>query len=337
MIFDELMRGVEVKSTQSLPMDCRLAHLEADGAAQHARSVAFLASLVRAQREGEAAVQALISERLTACGAEVETMRYEPTEIALKEEFASADAMVAGERLAVVGVLRGQGEGRSLLLFGHPDSEDPAKPPPGAGPESWTHDPFEPTQSEGKMFGWGIADDLMGVAAGVCALEACQRDQLLGDVYVASCPSKNHARGATAVLQRVNFGAGWTESSSHLGLSRLHPGPKSSSMRSPKPFRSWSCPVCAPPRDSPLRPYPRPLQDSTRLSISTRPSREPASRKSRRSRVVRYSSAWRWRAVPPSRPPCRHAASTLTGQRAPHRRQTACAVRCHTLLNGICC
>ena len=48
----------------------------------------------------------------------------------------AADAMVAGERVTVVGKLCGTGNGRSLLLFGHPDAEDPAHPPPGAGPET---------------------------------------------------------------------------------------------------------------------------------------------------------------------------------------------------------
>ena len=136
-------------------------------------------------------------------------MTYEPTEIALREEFASSDAMVQGARVAVVGHLRGSGNGRSLLLFGHPDAEDPSNPPPGAGPESWSREPFETSVSQGRMYGWGIADDLMGVAAGVCAIEAVTRraTALGGDVFMASTPSKFHARGATAVLQRVDFGS----------------------------------------------------------------------------------------------------------------------------------
>lgn len=198
-------------------------------------SLLFLGSLVRAQREGEAAVQALISERLAGCGAEVSTLTYSPAELTLKEEFATAgEGLATEERIAVVGIIRGSGGGgaRSLLLFGHPDGEDPAAPPPGAEPEKWSaaRPPFEPTVEEApsaggggggkRMYGWGIADDLMGVAAGVCALERCvaalarggqgqgQGRQLQGDVYFASTPSKHHARGATAVLQRVDFAGG---------------------------------------------------------------------------------------------------------------------------------
>ena len=87
----------------------------------------------------------------------------------------------------MIGKCRGSGGGRSLLLFGHPDAEDPAACPPGAEPAAWkvSSNPFRPTTRGGRMYGWGIADDLVGVAAGVCALEACDSiDFLRSDPFV---------------------------------------------------------------------------------------------------------------------------------------------------------
>ena len=68
--------------------------------------------------------------------------------------------------------------GRSLILFAHPDGEDPAAAPVGAGPDHWTRPPFEATldEAERRVYGWAIADDIMGVAAGVCAMRALRRE-----------------------------------------------------------------------------------------------------------------------------------------------------------------
>jgi len=65
----------------------------------------------------------------------------------------------------VVGVLKGSGGGRSLLLNGHTDVV-----PPGPR-ESWEHDPWSATVADGRVYGRGASDMKSGVAAIVMAAE----------------------------------------------------------------------------------------------------------------------------------------------------------------------
>ena len=81
-----------------------------------------------------------------------------------------------------------EGAGRSLIIFAHPDGE------PVAGTERWAHEPFAAEVADGRMIGWGVADDLMGVAAGVCPLDVLQAQ---GVALMASTPTKRHANGVT--------------------------------------------------------------------------------------------------------------------------------------------
>ncbi len=160
------------------------------------RVIGFLGDLVRAQRQGEAAVQALVSARLADIGCTIEDLTYDPVGLMLKDEFACALAIEAGERVSVIGRYPGANGGRSLIMYAHPDGE------PVARTEEWTHDPFAAEIDAGRMYGWGVADDLMGVAAGISALDvvAASKTRLKGEVIMASTPSKRHARGITAVL-----------------------------------------------------------------------------------------------------------------------------------------
>lgn len=158
--------------------------------------VAFLQRLIAAQRQGEAAVQRLVAAEAAALGCRVETVRYRPAEVPLVAEFAMAQAMDTGERESVVATLPGSGGGRSLILFAHPDGE------PLTGQANWRHDPFAGTIADGRVHGWGVADDLSGVALMVEGLRAALADgpPLAGDVVLASTPSKRHARGVAALL-----------------------------------------------------------------------------------------------------------------------------------------
>jgi acetylornithine deacetylase len=158
--------------------------------------VAFLQSLVRAQRDGEAAVQRLVADEARALGCSVETVRYRPAEVPMVGEFASDRAIDAGERESVVARLKGTGGGRSLIFFAHPDGE------PLAGLERWRRDPFAGAVDNGRVHGWGVADDLSGVAIMVEGLRAALATGRAprGDVILASTPSKRHARGVSALL-----------------------------------------------------------------------------------------------------------------------------------------
>ncbi len=164
--------------------------------AGRADATALLRALIARQADGEAAVVATVARQLSALGAEIETLRYEPGSVPLVDEFASAAAMTSGPREAVIARFKGAGGGRSLLIFAHPDSE------PVIGTETWRHDPFAGSILDGRLHGWGVADDLAGVAASISALAAIRAAglALAGDVIVAITPSKRHARGIAAVL-----------------------------------------------------------------------------------------------------------------------------------------
>jgi len=159
-------------------------------------SVAFLQELIRLQRDGEEAVQARIAEAATAAGCVVERRRYRPAEVQLREEFADASAMASEERVAVLARLPGTGGGRSVIFFAHPDGEA-FQPQHG-----WSHDPFAGQVDAGRIHGWGVADDLAGVATMVEAVRVLRGAGLRpkGDVILASTPSKRHARGVHALL-----------------------------------------------------------------------------------------------------------------------------------------
>ena len=165
---------------------------EAGGAA----AVAFLQELIRLQSEGEAAVQARIAEACIAAGCTVERRRYRPAEVRLRHEFAAEAAMATEEREAILARLPGAGGGRSVIFFAHPDGE-PFQPAHG-----WRHDPLAGTVTAGRIHGWGVADDLAGVATMVEAVRLLRAAGLRpkGDVILASTPSKRHARGVHALL-----------------------------------------------------------------------------------------------------------------------------------------
>lgn len=199
------------------------ARIDAHVAANRDAAIGLLRDLIAAQRGGEAAVQATVAARLAKIGAIVERVRYEPAEVPMRAEFAGASAIDSGTRENVVARLRGRGTGRSLILFAHPDGEAQA------GLAAWRHDPFAGTTESGRIHGWGVADDLAGVAIGVLALEAAaaSRVELGGDVVLASAPSKRHARGVSALL--------------HGGLHAdaalyLHPAESGAGMREIKAF-----------------------------------------------------------------------------------------------------
>jgi acetylornithine deacetylase len=202
-----------------------LARISAELQGRRESAIAFLSHMVHAARRGESAVQQQFAARGAACGCAVETVRYLPGAVTMRHEFADPAAMDSGERAAVLLRRAGQGGGRSLILFAHPDSESVAEP------HGWTHDPFAGVIDAGRLYGWGIADDLAGVACMAEAIDvvAATGLSLAGDVTLASTPSKRHARGVCALL--------------HSGVSAdaavyLHPAESGRGMREIKALAS---------------------------------------------------------------------------------------------------
>ncbi|MGY6707204.1 MAG: M20 family metallopeptidase [Rhizobiaceae bacterium] len=159
-------------------------------------ALGLLEELVAAQAKGEPAVQARIAERLVASGCDVQQKAYDPAAVPVIGEFAGGRAQTAGERVNVIARLPGNAQMRSILVFAHPDSE------PVNGAEGWSRDPFVLEDDGGRLHGWGVADDLAGIAAGALALEKAAKVPAAerGDIIFISAPSKRHARGVSAAL-----------------------------------------------------------------------------------------------------------------------------------------
>ena len=186
-------------------------------------SIVFLQELIRCQHEGEGAVQRLFGEAARSLGCSVETVRYRPGDVPMVGEFATARAIDTAERESVVATFKGRGKGRSLIFVAHPDGE------PRLGKMRWRHNPMAGTVDQGRLYGWGVADDLSGVAIMIEGLRQALAGggAPAGHVILASTPSKRHARGVSALL--------------HGGLKAdaavyLHPAESGVGMREIKAF-----------------------------------------------------------------------------------------------------
>ncbi len=160
-------------------------------------SLAFLRDLIRSGRDGETAVLDRVRSAMDADGCAVSLHRYAPATVPMKGEFASASAMDGEERNCVTARRSARGKGgRSLVFFAHPDSE------PIADLERWRTDPFAGSVADGRIHGWGVADDLAGVAimAEAMRIFAANAPADHGEVILAATPSKRHARGVSALL-----------------------------------------------------------------------------------------------------------------------------------------
>ena len=162
--------------------------------------LAILQELLRASAEGESATQAVVKQRLDSLGWSTSEIRRAPSEITTRHEFSSAEETDERPRLTVIGesVTRRNHES-GLLLWAHPDGMQ------FDGAAGWKHDPFAGVVEDGRVYGWGVADDLSGVATMVAVAEVMTE---LGSsdtnrLVVASTPSKNHASGVLAALDTV--------------------------------------------------------------------------------------------------------------------------------------
>lgn len=160
--------------------------------------IGFLRDLVRTSEGGEEATQQRVADEYRVLGCDVKVIRRDPRSLPIRHEFVDPSLVDSSERVSVVGKLRGAGDGRSILFWAHPDSS------PVTGTEDWEHKPFAGDVENGRLYGWGAADDLQGVAITACALEAVLAAGLkpAGDVILASTASKRHAQGIIAVLER---------------------------------------------------------------------------------------------------------------------------------------
>ena len=150
------------------------------------------------QRENEeGACQAAIAARLRALGAELDC--WEPDPDALRSHPMMPPWHHWRGRPLTVGVLRGTGGGRSLVLNGHIDVVD------AGDVAGWTSPPFAADLRDGRLYGRGACDMKGGIAAGLVALEslAAAGVRLRGDVvFEAVTDEETCAMGTIAAIER---------------------------------------------------------------------------------------------------------------------------------------
>ena len=160
--------------------------------------VQMLRSLVQASGGGDADAAERAEALMAATGGWVTEVRQRFEELAARSPQPEPVGPVTDEpsQRNVVGVWRGTGGGRSMILFAHHDSPAPS------GLDRWRYPPFDPQIVDGRLYGWGAADDKSGVAAMVAAVDVLREAEvsLLGDVTLVSCASKNRARGMAVAL-----------------------------------------------------------------------------------------------------------------------------------------
>lgn len=157
----------------------------------------FLKELVRLSQAGEEAIQNYVAERLKKLGCDIDVIRYDPRALSTKNEFADPSTVGPGDHTSVVGRLRGEKGERRLMLFAQADTMPVDKT------ETWQRPPFDGIIENGRFYGWGVADDLSGIAAMISAVECLLAADLKprGELIIASTPSKLRARGIIAVLE----------------------------------------------------------------------------------------------------------------------------------------
>ncbi|HUZ65665.1 MAG TPA: M20/M25/M40 family metallo-hydrolase [Acetobacteraceae bacterium] len=119
-------------------------------------------------------------------------------------------------RPSIVGIARGAGGGRSLMLNGHYDTVTLA---------GYGGDPLAAERRGGKLFGRGSFDMKSGVAAMMVAADRARRSGLRGDLLVACVADEEHASfGTEEVVARFRTDAAIVTEPSHLQLTIAHKG-----------------------------------------------------------------------------------------------------------------
>ncbi len=127
--------------------------------------------------DNEKAVQEWIAEKLKDIGLDVDMWAEDE----------------AGVRPNVVGIMKGTGGGRDVMLTGHCDVV------PVLQPENWRYPPFSGTVADGMVHGRGATDMKGGLAAELFALSALKECgiKLKGNVLFASTVGEEAGEGGT--------------------------------------------------------------------------------------------------------------------------------------------
>jgi len=162
--------------------------------------IAFLQRLVQAPstQGNEAEAQALVARKLHEMGLEVDRWELDGEELKKHPYFCSSRPDFNGCP-NVVGIWRGTGGGRSIILNGHIDVV------PEGEQEQWSDDPYSGAIRDGKMYGRGVTDMKGGNVSLLLAIQAIQGAglRLRGDVVFQSVVEEESGGAGTlaAVLR----------------------------------------------------------------------------------------------------------------------------------------
>jgi acetylornithine deacetylase len=162
--------------------------------------VAALQELVRipSQTGHEGPAQDAVARLMRAHDLDVDVWEPDATELEPHAEFVTLGRDFIG-RPNVVGVFRGKGGGRSLILNGHIDTVEVGDP------AAWSHSPLGGDISGGRLYGRGACDMKGGIVANLFALRALRLAGFhpAGDVFVESTISEEDGgAGALAAVLR---------------------------------------------------------------------------------------------------------------------------------------
>ncbi len=122
---------------------------------------------------------------------------------------------VVPNRPNVVGILRGRGGGKSLILNGHIDT---------VGVAGMTN-PHQPYQHEGRLYGRGAYDMKGGVAACMVAIAAAKQTPLRGDLIFTAVMDEEYAGlGTMAIAERYQADAALIAEPTEQQLVIAHKG-----------------------------------------------------------------------------------------------------------------
>jgi acetylornithine deacetylase len=160
----------------------------------HQEAVAFLQEIVRIPSvtgsEGE--VQAVIAATMRGLGLETDVWEPDAADLAPYVDDVGAFDSFAG-RPNVVGIFKGVGDGRSLILNAHIDTVEPGDP------ANWSHGAYSAEISGRRLYGRGACDMKAGLVTNLFALAAIRQAGLTprGDVLIESVISEEDGGAGT--------------------------------------------------------------------------------------------------------------------------------------------
>jgi acetylornithine deacetylase len=153
-----------------------------------------------ADGKGEAELGAFVASELEKLGTKVDTYVLQPG------------------RVNVVGVLKGSGNGRSLLLNAHMDT---------VGVDGMVIEPFGAEIRDGRMYGRGSQDMKGSLAAMLGVVQALQDGgvELAGDLLITAVADEEYASlGTEDLIQHVKADAAIVTEPTDLNICRAHRG-----------------------------------------------------------------------------------------------------------------